>query len=291
MLEAELGVQVTRVHDPERAVRALRQRRRRSPPPRSRSGSRRRAGPRAEGTPPAAGARPPVCSSRSRRRFRAGCPSARRSRRRCRRARVDHHLVERPRDRRGRRPTACRAARESSAPRIRGVVGLHPDVDQVDVTGRAARPAPCCRRSTTATSAGGGRASAPRVRASASCPRARRPRAGACTSSSGRDLGHRASRPRAPSGRRSRRRRSRRPGPSRARAGSAPCAAAAARPSRRSAGSGTSGRGSAYGTRAMIGKVLEVPGWDSRSSARSASSPRAARPSSAGAGSGTSSSR
>ena len=69
------------------------------------------------------------------------------------RARVDHHLVERPRVAEVGHPRLAEPPRELGA-RERRVVGLHPDVDQVDVAGRACSPARCCRRSTSATSCG-----------------------------------------------------------------------------------------------------------------------------------------
>ena len=120
------------------------------------------------------------------------------------RARVDHHLVERPGIAEIGHPRLSEPPRELGAGEGR-VVGLHPDVDQVDVGTVPARRGQCCPRSTSATTAGAGTASARRVHASARFPPAR-PRPGGAELELAPGSRRRASRPRAPSGLRSRRR-------------------------------------------------------------------------------------
>ena len=104
----------------------------RSPPPRSRSGSPRRAGPRAGELrqQPPHGLR---CAHHDRGGRSELLAHPRQVAPAVEGARVHHHLVQRPRVAEVGYPRLAEPARELGAG-VRGVVGLHPDVDQVHVT-------------------------------------------------------------------------------------------------------------------------------------------------------------
>ncbi len=291
MLEPELGVQVTRVHEPERAVRALRRRavevlRREAVRDRHDRPVRE---PRELRQQPPYGLR---CAHHDRGGRSELLAHPRQVAPAVEGARVHHHLVECPRVAEIGHPRLAEPARELGAG-VRGVVGLHPDVDQVDVAGdphaqlRAAvdpplRPAraeeePALRASAPARGAlglrGRGQAMHLELRRNLGDERL--------------VLGRPAVRGRTAAGH-----------DDRVPAELVQEASHAQRPLRARASDRREvvrveeeALNELLDTRAMIGKVLEVPGWDSPSSARSASSPRAVRPSSAGAVNGTSSSR
>ena len=133
MLEAELGVQVTRVHDPEGAVRALRRRavevlRREAVRDRDDGPVRETRELRQQ---PSHGLR---CAHHDRGGRSELLAHPRQVAPAVEGARVHHHLVQRPRVAEIGHPRLAEPARELGAG-VRGVVGLHPDVDQVDVTG------------------------------------------------------------------------------------------------------------------------------------------------------------
>ena len=133
MLEAELGVQVTRVHDPEGAVRAVR---RRAVEVLRREAVRdRHDGPVRE--PRELRQQPPHglrCAHHDRGGRSELLAHPRQVAPAVEGARVHHHLVQRPRVPEVGHPRLAEPARELGAG-VRGVVRLHPDVDQVDVTG------------------------------------------------------------------------------------------------------------------------------------------------------------